>query len=117
MEETIDVRSLYEKLRKTAEETPFKEIDLFVRTRGGIKPGHSENILLLYFYHLSVTNKELYRKLKTAKDDTELKKILGTNKVLTNYYWGCIRSVCARSDLFDAEFLKIINAYLNSVER
>lgn len=115
-EESVNIKVFYNTLKDmiSSKVSRFNELDFLVRVRHGIKPLHSSNVLLLYFYHLYLTEPEVYEKLKTANNEASMKNILG-NKIMTTYQGGQ-KSTCICSDMFKKDFLELINAYLDYID-
>lgn len=110
--DVVGVKELYNKLKKRS--STFSAIGLMVRTCEGIRALHSLNIMTLFWYHLFLTDRTLYDRLKTTDDESSLRQML-SGRVQTTYVLGD-KTITVCSDMFPHEFLEIINAYLDYAE-
>ena len=79
--------------------------------RQGLNSPHSEIILRLYWWHIFLTERPLYERLKSAADEADMRQILG-GKVMTEYVQGQ-KMITICSDMFPPEFFAIIDAYID----
>lgn len=113
MTDTMNVRDLYSLLRKRLEKRarPFSLLNVLVRMNEGVRKQHSYNILCLYWWHVFLTDRPLYSRLKAATDEATMRQILG-GRVMTSYVQG-EKTITLYSNMFPAEFFEIIDAYID----
>lgn len=109
----IGVKELYNSLKKRAARitSPTWDIDLMVRTREGIASPHSLNIITLFWYHIYLTDRAMYDRLKSTSDETTMRQML-CGRVQTAYIMG-EKTINTTSDLYSVQFQEIINAYID----
>lgn len=87
---------------------------ILIRLQDGLREHHAEVVLDLLFFHIREVNKPLYERLKTCKDETEMRAALGS-KVLTWFEAGK-KGVIICSDLLPESFFPILGAYLDHTD-
>lgn len=112
MTEAINVRDLYTQLktRAAAKSEEFSMLNLVVRLKHGLTNQHSSIVLGLYWWHIFLTDRPLYSRLKSATDESSMRQILG-GRVSSSYVQG-VKTVTLDTCIFPREFLEIINAYV-----
>ena len=110
----IGIPKLYGDLKLRAEAriaaSQYSMQDTIVRLREGIKNPHAGIVMCLYWWHLFLSDRPLYERLKAASDEGCMRQILG-GKVMSAYVQG-EKTITICSDLFPPEFFEIIDAYI-----
>ncbi len=113
MSQSIGVRDLYTSLKARAEDKneSYSMTGLIVRLREGIKAPHARNVLSLYWWHLFLTYRPMYTRLKTATDEHSMRQMVG-GLVETAYMQG-EKGISVTSETFPDDFFPIIDAYID----
>lgn len=104
---------LYEDLKVKARtrKANYSMQDTIVRLRHGIKKIHASNIFALYWWHIFVTDRSLYDRLKSVGDEETTRQIFG-GRAMPTYVQG-EKTITICSDMFSPEFFEIIAAYVD----
>lgn len=114
--ETRGVREFYTMLNQKAQarSAHFSLPDLIIRLRDGIRAPHALNVVTLFWYHLFLTDRQLYDRLKACDGEIGMRMTL-CGKVQTAYYRG-EKTIAICSELMPREFLEIVDAYIEHTD-
>lgn len=110
MIKTSDLYVLLKERAKTRSDE-YSILNVIVRLNDGFKKDHARIILELYFFHLLLTDRALYSRIKTATDEASMRQIL-SGRVRTAYAQG-EKIIGVDSHMYPRDFFPIIDAYLD----